>query len=164
MVHCLDGRVYAVKKVRVNLEKFEHLKTKSKVFREVFAMTDLHHPNIVRYFTCWIEIETIMKENIYNKNQQLQHISESENSDNEEEDNDSCEESKPEDVSSNSNMGFEWDVSSKNIQKLPKSLHIKKPKKPSHPKSEKFLLQSFSKVSLACCRDKKLIPFTIDFC
>ena len=160
MVHCLDGRVYAVKKVSVNLEKFEHLKTKSKVFREVFAMTDLHHPNIVRYFTCWIEIETTMKENIHNKNQHLQQISESEDSDNEQEDFD---ESKSEDVSSNSNMGFEWDVASKSFQRSPKSVHIKKPKKPSHPKSEKFLLQSVSKVSLPESY-KKIIIFSIDFC
>jgi len=137
-----------VKKVRVNLEKFEHLKTKSKVFREVFAMTDLHHANIVRYFTCWIEIETIVKEHTHNK--QLQHISESDDSDNEQEDsNDSFDQfkSKSEDISSSSNMGFEWDVSSKSIQKSPKNNIRFKPKKPAHPKPEKFLLQSISKVN-----------------
>lgn len=43
--------------MKLRLAKFEDIQTKSKVFREVFAMTDLNHPNIVRYSTCWVELE-----------------------------------------------------------------------------------------------------------
>lgn len=57
VVHRVDGKIYAVKKVKLKLGRFEDMQKESKVFREVFAMTDLHHPNIVRYSTCWVEVE-----------------------------------------------------------------------------------------------------------
>ncbi|XP_040905187.1 interferon-induced, double-stranded RNA-activated protein kinase [Toxotes jaculatrix] len=41
----LLGRFYAVKMVRC----------KEKALREVGALSDLHHCNIVRYYTCWME-------------------------------------------------------------------------------------------------------------
>ncbi len=110
MVHRLDGKIYAVKKVKLRLGRFEEVKKRSKVFREVFAMTDLHHLNIVRYSTCWVEIEwdkSVQESSVKTKSfleaMDLGDISENEDSD-------SGLDSGKEDVSKNSDMGFEWDV------------------------------------------------------
>jgi len=114
-VHRLDGKLYAVKKVKLKLGRFEELKKESKVFREVFAMTDLHHLNIVRYSTCWVEIEwdksiqegKAEKSKGFTEAVDLGDISENELL----EDHISEMESEHAEVSKNSDMGFEWDVS-----------------------------------------------------
>ncbi|CED82329.1 eIF-2alpha kinase GCN2 [Phaffia rhodozyma] len=46
----LDGRFYAIKKVKLRPEDNEQ-----KVFREVNALSRLNHQFIVRYYTCWLE-------------------------------------------------------------------------------------------------------------
>ena len=38
------------------------------MFREVFAMTDLHHANIVRYSTSWVEIDNEKSSRIFSDN------------------------------------------------------------------------------------------------
>ena len=48
--HVLDGQVYAIKKVTC--------KDKQNVecmLREVRSLATLYHPNIIRYYNCWIE-------------------------------------------------------------------------------------------------------------
>eukprot|EP00587_Corethron_hystrix_P012841 CAMPEP_0113318400 /NCGR_PEP_ID=MMETSP0010_2-20120614/12982_1 /TAXON_ID=216773 ORGANISM="Corethron hystrix, Strain 308" /NCGR_SAMPLE_ID=MMETSP0010_2 /ASSEMBLY_ACC=CAM_ASM_000155 /LENGTH=159 /DNA_ID=CAMNT_0000175691 /DNA_START=840 /DNA_END=1319 /DNA_ORIENTATION=- /assembly_acc=CAM_ASM_000155 len=58
----LDGRDYAIKKIRItsslkHLDK-EGLAAKLKrVLREVNVLAMLYHPNVVRYFTAWIELD-----------------------------------------------------------------------------------------------------------
>ncbi|RIA85582.1 kinase-like domain-containing protein [Glomus cerebriforme] len=48
----LDGRYYAIKKVRLNPNDIE--KTK-KILREVTTLSRLHHQYVVRYYTTWFE-------------------------------------------------------------------------------------------------------------
>ncbi|WFD42847.1 non-specific serine/threonine protein kinase [Malassezia psittaci] len=47
----LDGRFYAVKKVRLSSSAAEEERT----MREIMTLSRLDHPHIVRYVTCWIE-------------------------------------------------------------------------------------------------------------
>ncbi|WFD33028.1 non-specific serine/threonine protein kinase [Malassezia sp. CBS 17886] len=47
----LDGRFYAVKKVRLSSSALEEERT----MREIMTLSRLDHPHIVRYVTCWIE-------------------------------------------------------------------------------------------------------------
>lgn len=47
----LDGRFYAVKKVRLSSSASEEERT----MREIMTLSRLDHPHIVRYVTCWIE-------------------------------------------------------------------------------------------------------------
>lgn len=47
----LDGRFYAIKKIRLSSTPAEDERT----LREITALSRLNHPNIVRYVTCWIE-------------------------------------------------------------------------------------------------------------
>jgi serine/threonine protein kinase len=125
VVHRLDGKLYAVKKVKLTLGRFEDLKRESKVFREVFTMTDLHHPNIVRYSTCWVEIESDkdVQETQQGKNGKsigltegldLGDISENEGSE--------PDDSQEREISKNSDLGFEWDLSERDKDKRKKSL------------------------------------------
>ncbi|CAG8506866.1 2265_t:CDS:10, partial [Dentiscutata heterogama] len=48
----LDGRCYAIKKVRLNPNDIE--KTR-KILREVTTLSRLHHQYVVRYYTTWFE-------------------------------------------------------------------------------------------------------------
>ncbi|CAG8527185.1 5428_t:CDS:10, partial [Acaulospora morrowiae] len=48
----LDGRYYAIKKVRLNPKNIE--KTR-KILREVTTLSRLHHQYVVRYYTTWFE-------------------------------------------------------------------------------------------------------------
>ena len=57
-IHKLDNRAYAVK--RIELEEFDESDVmNSLVFREVSAMSVIHHKNIVRFITCWLENEVV---------------------------------------------------------------------------------------------------------
>ncbi|WFD33298.1 non-specific serine/threonine protein kinase [Malassezia cuniculi] len=47
----LDGRFYAIKKVRLSNSAVEEERT----MREIMTLSRLDHPHIVRYVTCWIE-------------------------------------------------------------------------------------------------------------
>ena len=49
----LDGRFYAIKKIRLS----ESEKESKKILREVTTFASLHHVNLVRYFHSWIEEE-----------------------------------------------------------------------------------------------------------
>lgn len=53
--HLLDNNVYAIKKIKLHLGKDQDIKN-HKVFREVQAMTIANHVNVVRYYTCWLEL------------------------------------------------------------------------------------------------------------
>jgi len=60
----LDGREYAVKKIRIKSFVDKHgLPTKhlsaqlKRVLREVKILARLDHPNIVRYYTSWLELD-----------------------------------------------------------------------------------------------------------
>ncbi|KAJ2660706.1 eukaryotic translation initiation factor 2-alpha kinase [Coemansia sp. RSA 1200] len=48
----IDGRFYAIKKVKLDPRDNEGNK---KIFREVTTLSRLHHQNIVRYYTTWVE-------------------------------------------------------------------------------------------------------------
>jgi hypothetical protein len=68
--------------VKLNFGRIDDLQKESKVFREVFAMTDLHHPNIVRYSTCWVEVDIKTSEEKKSRRaQSLEKVSESSESD-----------------------------------------------------------------------------------
>lgn len=53
-LHKLEGRFYAIKRIEIILKKGEDPR-KMTVFREVAAMANLKHKNIVRYITSWLE-------------------------------------------------------------------------------------------------------------
>ncbi|KAJ1937246.1 hypothetical protein FBU59_004810, partial [Linderina macrospora] len=50
----LDGRRYAVKQIRIKGEI-----TAEKTLREIKTLANLDHPNIVRYYSSWIEVTRI---------------------------------------------------------------------------------------------------------
>lgn len=58
----LDGREYAVKKIRIQSFIDDQSKDLSqqlkRVLREVKILARLDHPHIVRYYTAWLELET----------------------------------------------------------------------------------------------------------
>jgi len=154
VVHKLDGKIYAVKKVKLRFGKLEELQQKSKVFREVFAMTDLHHPNIVRYSTCWVEIQTEKEAALasnrdedlkseYTRREGLKEVEEVEQS----------EQSQSESSESlnyhtkTSSMGFEWDVEDEKskVEKQMSPVNKKKHKNFAHKKESSVLIKSLSK-------------------
>jgi serine/threonine protein kinase len=53
-LHKLEGKFYAIKKIAIVLKNGEDPR-KMTVFREVAAMANLKHKNIVRYITSWVE-------------------------------------------------------------------------------------------------------------
>jgi serine/threonine protein kinase len=59
--NALDGREYAIKKVHIRasskLSQAEFSKRLQKTLREVKSLALLDHPNIVRYYTAWLELE-----------------------------------------------------------------------------------------------------------
>ena len=54
--NALDGRQYAIKKVRIPSGE-EFSQRLQRVLREVKTLARLDHPNIVRYYTAWLEAE-----------------------------------------------------------------------------------------------------------
>jgi serine/threonine protein kinase len=54
--HKLDGKQYAVKKVKMQVGVDEDFKS-HKLFREVQSMLQLSSKYVTRYYTCWIESE-----------------------------------------------------------------------------------------------------------
>ena len=54
--HKLENKCYAIKKIPMMIEEDEDLRH-MRVFREVAAMANLKHKNIVRYITSWIELD-----------------------------------------------------------------------------------------------------------
>ncbi|KAJ2597808.1 eukaryotic translation initiation factor 2-alpha kinase [Coemansia sp. RSA 1722] len=48
----IDGRYYAIKKIKLDARDTESNK---KIFREVTTLSRLHHQNVVRYYTTWVE-------------------------------------------------------------------------------------------------------------
>jgi hypothetical protein len=53
----IDGMSYAVKKIRINANLDVNNITNHKYLREVRAMARLNHPNLVRYYYAWVELE-----------------------------------------------------------------------------------------------------------
>ncbi|CAI2363905.1 unnamed protein product [Moneuplotes crassus] len=53
--HILDNNIYAIKKIKLHLGIDQDIR-EHKVFREVQAMTIVNHPNVVRYYTSWLEL------------------------------------------------------------------------------------------------------------
>lgn len=93
-------------------------------------MTDLHHPNIVRYSTCWVELE--WDKETKEKGEQAVNLGDiSENEMNEEDVSD--EESELADRSKTSDLGFDWESSKGSLEKTKKK-EIKK-----DIKKEKFM-------------------------
>ena len=105
------------------MDSFEDLQQKSKVFREVFAMTDLHHPNIVRYSTCWVEIEHAKSKKVQPKVKSQMRAIESQSAVTEEN------ESQPSESESShthtSSLGFEWDLGENQDSKTQESAEKK---------------------------------------
>jgi serine/threonine protein kinase len=54
--HKLDGKQYAVKKIKMQVRVGEDIKG-HKLFREVQSMLKLESKYVTRYYTCWIESE-----------------------------------------------------------------------------------------------------------
>lgn len=50
----LDAQLYAVKRIFFSVVSEINLKD-HKIFREIEALSRFSHPNIVRYYTSWIE-------------------------------------------------------------------------------------------------------------
>ncbi|KAI7818318.1 kinase-like domain-containing protein, partial [Kickxella alabastrina] len=50
----LDGRRYAVKLIKIRGEI-----TADKTLREIKTLANLDHPNIVRYYSSWIEVSRL---------------------------------------------------------------------------------------------------------
>ncbi|KAI8318619.1 kinase-like protein [Martensiomyces pterosporus] len=48
----IDGRYYAIKKIKLDARDTEGNK---KIFREITTLSRLHHQNVVRYYTTWVE-------------------------------------------------------------------------------------------------------------
>jgi len=53
----LDGRQYAIKKVSIHGDDRSFKQRLDRVLREVKILAVLDHPNIVRYYTAWLELE-----------------------------------------------------------------------------------------------------------
>ena len=51
--HVLDQRLYAIKQIPIHLGITEDFK-KHSVYREIVAISQIHHKNVVRYHACWI--------------------------------------------------------------------------------------------------------------
>lgn len=49
-----DKRIYAIKKIYFPVEKEKSI-TEHRIFKEIEALENLNHPNIVRYYQYWIE-------------------------------------------------------------------------------------------------------------
>lgn len=54
-VHILDNNFYAIKKIKLHLGVEQDIK-EHKVFREVQTMIMVNNANVVRYYTCWVEL------------------------------------------------------------------------------------------------------------
>ncbi|PVZ98870.1 hypothetical protein BB558_005122 [Smittium angustum] len=52
----LDGKTYAIKKIKIKDES-----TLNKTLREIKALARLEHPNIVRYYSSWVELTKEIK-------------------------------------------------------------------------------------------------------
>lgn len=50
-INLIDGRNYAVKKIPLK----GNVKQQDKIIREVTTLSRLHHQNVVRYYTAWVE-------------------------------------------------------------------------------------------------------------
>ncbi|KAJ1679567.1 eukaryotic translation initiation factor 2-alpha kinase [Spiromyces aspiralis] len=59
----IDGRFYAIKKIKLNSRKMDE-GSSNKIFREVTTLSRLHHQNVVRYYTTWVEYVPKGTENI----------------------------------------------------------------------------------------------------
>ena len=57
----LDRKIYAIKKIPIYEEDLHHIEN---YLSEILILSRLEHPNIVRYYTSWIEIYTKEKPNI----------------------------------------------------------------------------------------------------
>ena len=51
--HVLDQRLYAITQIPIHLGITEDFK-KHSVYREIVAISQIHHKNVVRYHACWI--------------------------------------------------------------------------------------------------------------
>jgi len=54
--HNLDSRLYAIKKIPIHLGLNQDFK-QHYVYREILAISQVQHKNVVRYFACWIETQ-----------------------------------------------------------------------------------------------------------
>lgn len=52
--HKLEEKIYAVKKIEFEIRAGDDPRM-SSTLREIYAMSDLKHDNVVRYITCWLE-------------------------------------------------------------------------------------------------------------
>jgi translation initiation factor 2-alpha kinase 3 len=62
--HKLDSQAYAVKKVRLSSSNLAHVNSAQKsheveeVLKELRTLAKLDHPNVVRYYSSWVELTT----------------------------------------------------------------------------------------------------------
>ncbi|KAJ1869235.1 eukaryotic translation initiation factor 2-alpha kinase [Coemansia sp. RSA 990] len=61
----IDGRFYAIKKIKLNARETEGNR---KIYREVTTLSRLHHQNVVRYYTTWVEDVDITEPAIWGNN------------------------------------------------------------------------------------------------
>ena len=61
MQNRIDGRLYAIKRIHLSTsdQKSAHLQ---RILREVTSLSRLHHENVLRYFSCWIEGGAVIEE------------------------------------------------------------------------------------------------------
>jgi serine/threonine protein kinase len=149
--HKLEDKIYAVKKIKLRLDDSNNVKN-HKVFREVRAMTNLHHPCIVRYSTSWVELETDIEEvkKHYQKRQNSgSSMMKSQNKlraiENRSQIIDSILTAGDEDdspaKSKTSELGFEWDVASNNHNQTDNASKVSAStvsKEVSNPRTEKY--------------------------
>ena len=55
-MHKIDGSYYAIKIIKFNVSSEDNL-SKIKEVQEIKTMMKVEHKNIVRYITCWFELE-----------------------------------------------------------------------------------------------------------
>lgn len=78
VIHKLDGRIYAVKKI---LLSSKDIQLNKKIKREVTTISRLLHINVVRYYASWVEEVLSIDNNLYKDNDEDNIWSSNSNSD-----------------------------------------------------------------------------------
>lgn len=74
--HKIDGSLYAIKVIKLNVGISQSLKD-HKVIKEVKTMMKLYHKNVVRYYTCWFQLNIEEIKNLKSSSDEESQISSS---------------------------------------------------------------------------------------